>query len=71
MPTECSPTRLEFAPVEGRAVVASFDGGAINSDAGALLLGATDKVLGLTVASRPASTTAAPPPSRSMRLRPC
>jgi hypothetical protein len=29
-------------------VVASFDGGAMTSDAGALLLGATDRVLGLT-----------------------
>ena len=48
MPTECNPNRLAFAPAEGRAVVASFDGGAITSDAGALLLGATDRVLGLT-----------------------
>ena len=48
MPTECSPTLFQFAPVEGRKVVACFDGGAITSDAGALLLGATDKVLGLT-----------------------
>ena len=48
MPTDCSPTLFPFAPVDGRAVVASFDGGAITSDAGALLLGATDRVLGLT-----------------------
>src|SRR3954467_7123519 len=48
MPTDCIPTLFDFAPVEGRRVVASFDGGAITSDAGALLLGATDKVLGLT-----------------------
>ena len=48
MPTDCSPTLFDFAPVEGRTVVASFDGGAITCDAGALLLGATDKVLGLT-----------------------
>jgi AraC-like DNA-binding protein len=34
--------------VEGRAVVASFDGGRITSDAGALLLGAADRVIGLT-----------------------
>jgi Transposase DDE domain group 1 len=47
MPTECSPDRFDFAPVEGRVVVASFDGGAITSDAGALLLGATDRVIGL------------------------
>jgi hypothetical protein len=36
-----------FARVEGRAVVASFDGGAVTSDAGALLLGATDRAIGL------------------------
>ena len=47
MPTECSADRMEFAPVAGRAVVASFDGGTITSDAGALLLGATDRAIGL------------------------
>jgi Transposase DDE domain group 1 len=36
------------ARLEGRAVVASFTGGRLTSDAGALLLGATDRVLGLT-----------------------
>ena len=48
MRTECNPALFEFPPVEGRAVVASFDGGQITSEAGALLLGATDKVIGLT-----------------------
>ena len=48
MPTECGSTLFEFARVEGRAVVASFDGGQITSDAGALLLGAADRVIGLT-----------------------
>ena len=38
MPTDCNPALFAFPPVEGRAVVASFDGGAITSDAGALLL---------------------------------
>ncbi len=47
MPTECNPTLFEFARVEGRAVVASFDGGAITSDAGALLLGAADRAIRL------------------------
>ena len=47
MPTECNPALFEFAPVEGRAVVAGFDGGAITSNAGALLLGATDRAIGL------------------------
>jgi hypothetical protein len=36
-----------FARVEGRAVVAAFDGGKITSDAGALLLGATDRAIRL------------------------
>jgi len=47
MRTECNPDPLLFAPVEGRTVVASFDGGAITSDAGALLLGATDRAINL------------------------
>ena len=47
MPTECNPALFDFAPVEGRAVVAAFDGGVITSDAGALLLGATDRAIGL------------------------
>jgi hypothetical protein len=48
MPTECSAELFEFAPVEGRRVVASFDGGSITSDAGALLLGQTDRAIRLT-----------------------
>jgi hypothetical protein len=47
MPTECNPDLFGFARVEGRAVVASFDGGAITSDAGGLLLGAADRAIGL------------------------
>jgi hypothetical protein len=47
MPTQCSPDRFTFAPVEGREVVAAFDGGTITSDAGALLLGATDRAIRL------------------------
>src|SRR5438270_1086582 len=48
MPTECSAELFGFAPVEGREVVAAFDGGAITSDAGALLLGAADRAIRLT-----------------------
>jgi hypothetical protein len=47
MPTECSAELFEFAPVERRQVVAGFDGGAISSDAGALLLGRTDRAIRL------------------------
>ena len=43
MQTQCSADLFGFAPVEGRAVVAGFDGGRRTSDAGALLLGATDR----------------------------
>jgi DDE family transposase len=46
--TECNPTLFEFAPVDGRQVVAAFDGGAITSDGGALLLGETDRAIRLT-----------------------
>src|SRR5437660_8555275 len=47
MPTECSAEHFDFGTVEGRAVEGSFDGGLVSSDAGALLLGATDRALGL------------------------
>jgi hypothetical protein len=47
MPTKCNPSLFDFARVEGRSVVASFDGGAITSDAGGLLRGATDRALRL------------------------
>ena len=48
MPTKCTPALFEFPPVESRHVVAGFDGGAITSDAGALLLGQTDRAIRLT-----------------------
>ena len=47
MQTECSPDLFGFARVEGRSVVAGFDGGKITSDAGGVLLGATDRAVGL------------------------
>jgi Transposase DDE domain group 1 len=47
MQTECNAERFEFGAVGRREVVGSFDGGAITSDAGALLLAATDRVIGL------------------------
>jgi Transposase DDE domain group 1 len=47
MQTECSADLFGFAPVEGRKVVAAFDGGRMTSEAGALLLGATDGQLRL------------------------
>ena len=47
MPTHCTTDSLDFGSVDGRRIVAAFDGGTITSDAGALLLGATDKAIGL------------------------
>lgn len=47
MPTQCNPEPMLFARLDRREVVADFEGGAISSDAGALLLGATDKAIGL------------------------
>ena len=47
MPTDCSPKLFGFEGVERKAVVAGFDGGAITSNAGALLLGQVDRGLGL------------------------
>lgn len=45
MPTECSQDSFDFGTVEGRQVVGALDGGAITSDAGALLLGQTDTAI--------------------------
>ena len=47
MPPECIADLFGFAAVEGRRVEASFDGGTITSDAGGLLLGLTDRAIGL------------------------
>ncbi|HUA55211.1 MAG TPA: IS1380 family transposase [Candidatus Sulfotelmatobacter sp.] len=48
MPTECIPEQYEFARVQGRRVIAGFDGGRMTSDAGALLLGRVDRTIQLT-----------------------
>jgi hypothetical protein len=47
MPTQCSARPCGFARVESRLVVAAFDGGAVTTDAGGLLLGSTDRAIGL------------------------
>jgi hypothetical protein len=47
MPTECNAEQFDFGIVEGRDVVAAFDAGLVTSDAGALLLGATDRAIDL------------------------
>jgi hypothetical protein len=47
MRTECNPDLFGFVAVERRAVVAAFDGGRMTSDAGGLLLSATDRAIRL------------------------
>lgn len=47
MLTECRQDSFDFGTVERRAVVGAFDGGRVSSEAGALLLGETDKAIGL------------------------
>ena len=47
MQTECSADLFGFVAVEGRKVVAGFDGGTMTSEAGAMLLGAADKQIRL------------------------
>jgi hypothetical protein len=47
MRTECSAECFDFGIVDGRPVECGFDGGLVTSDAGALLLGATDRAIGM------------------------
>ena len=47
MPTQCSQEELDFGSCGGRKLVGAFDGGAITSNGGAVLLGATDKTIRL------------------------
>ncbi len=47
MQTQCISDQFEFEAFNGRRVVAAFDGGAISSDAGALLLRQTDNAIDL------------------------
>ena len=48
MPTYCSSKTLDFGACSGRRIVAAFDGGALTSDAGALLLREADRAIGLS-----------------------
>jgi DDE family transposase len=47
MQTQCISEQLRFEGFDGLRVVAAFDGGAVTSDAGALLLRETDRAIGL------------------------
>ena len=48
MQTECNQESFGFASLGGRKVTAAFDGGAMTSNAGALLLRETDRAIGLS-----------------------
>ncbi|MDP1860231.1 MAG: transposase [Gemmatimonadaceae bacterium] len=47
MPTECTTDTLRFQAVGGRVVRARFDGGALTSDGGAVLLREVDRATGI------------------------
>jgi len=47
MQTQCKPQQFEFEAVGRRSVMAAFDGGAVSSDAGALLLAKAAQATGL------------------------
>ena len=52
-----TPEQLRFPPVAGYTVRADFDGGALSSDFGALLLRGIDRQIGLTDVWPPPCTT--------------
>ena len=47
MPAEYSPLSMQFTRLDGRAVVADFGSGVMTSNAVALLLGTTNRAIGL------------------------
>ena len=46
--SQCTPEQLRFPPVEGLTVRADFDGGALSSDFGVMLLRGIDQQIGLS-----------------------
>jgi hypothetical protein len=48
MPTECSQTELDLGRSGGRRLVGAFDGGAITSNGGVVLLAAADRAIGIS-----------------------
>jgi hypothetical protein len=48
MPTECIQDSLDFASLGSRKVTVAFDGGAMTSNAGALLLREVDRAISLS-----------------------
>jgi hypothetical protein len=48
MPTHCSQSELDLGSSAGRRLVGAFDGGAISSNGGVVLLAAADRAIGLS-----------------------
>lgn len=48
MPTQCSQSELDLGSSAGRRLVGAFDGGAISSNGGVVLLTAADRAIGLS-----------------------
>lgn len=48
MPTQCSQSELDLGSSAGRRLVGAFDGGAISSNGGVVLLAAADRAIGLS-----------------------
>ena len=46
--TNCTPSSLQFSPLNHKKIEANFSGGSITSDGGLLLLREIDKRIGLT-----------------------
>ena len=65
MPTECSRDVFGFAPVEGRQVIAGFDGGDATSDAGCEPATPLD---GAAVAEPSLTAWVAAPPPQAARI---
>lgn len=57
--TECSQSGFEFASHFSRRVTARFDGGAITSDGGLLLLREVERRIACSLGWQPASKTVA------------
>ncbi len=47
MPTHCNQTEMDFGRSGSRKLVGAFDGGAISSNGGVVLLAAADRRIGL------------------------
>ena len=67
MPTQCKPLSFAFQGCQGRRVAAAFDGGAITSNAGVLLLREMTVRRGSWTRWQVASPTTAIPVSRNTR----